>query len=181
MKPFSAFTGPANIGMPLVAIDLGYSARKRSCGLAWTGEEHALEMQFGDAIRRTAQLLECFGWNSLLVVEAVLSTFHQANGNPAIRGDFETGRGWYYGAGVLSFAAARRFLQCLGEHRPDNGTPIALAEAFLSGGNAPTGHAEDAMTIRDNFWATQPVFLPEGVEPASTLIEGIPAVRVFEP
>ena len=179
MKPFSAFTGLAVTATPLIAIDLGYSAQRRSCGLAWTGGEEDLELQFGDAIHRTAEILRSFDWKAILVVEAVLSTFHQANGNPAVRGRFETGRGWYYRAGVLSFAAATRFLQCLADLR-SNGPAIALAEAFLSNKNTPTGHAEDAATIRDGFWETQPVDLREGVEPASNLIEGIPSVRVFE-
>jgi hypothetical protein len=177
MKPFSAFTEPATCTTPIVAVDLGYSAQRRSCGLAWTGGE-ALELQFGDAIRRTAGLLGGFHWQAVLVLEAVLSTFHQDNGNPDVRGDFENGRGWYYGAGVLSFAAAIRFLQCLAELRA-NDTTIALAEAFLSNKDTPTGHAEDAANIRDNFWEVQTRDPREGAQPASVLIEGVPPVRVF--
>lgn len=178
MKPFSALTGRVITTTPLVAVDLGYSAQRRSCGLAWTGGDEALELQFGDAIHRVAKLLGFFDGQAVLVVEAVLSTFHQDNGNPAVRGDFETGRGWYYGAGVLSFAAGIRFLQCLAELRPSGGA-IALAEAFLSSKDTPTGHAEDAANIRDKFWEIRPADLHRGVEPASALIEGVPPVRVF--
>jgi hypothetical protein len=79
---------------------------------------------------------------------------------------------------VLSFAAALRFLGCLAE-RCSGAPQLSLAEAFLSNKDTPTGHGEDAVRIRDNFWQTQPVCLREGVEAASALVEGVPSVRVF--
>jgi hypothetical protein len=178
MKPYIALPAQAAFTTtnPVVAVDIGYSASRPSCGLAWSGGSQALE--FGAAITRTTELLRDFDWTAVLVIEAVLSTFHQENGNPDIRGDFELGRGWYYGAGVLSFAAALRFLACLADHHAA-GPPLSLAEAFLSNKDTPTGHAVDAECIRDNFWGTQPALLRPGVEAASTLIEGVPSVRVF--
>ena len=174
---FRAFAGEV-CDKPLIVVDLGYSAHAKSCGLFWTGAQHAEELQFGDAVRRTAQLVS-ERTKSILVLEGVLSTYHAPSGNPEIRGDFERGRGWYWGAGVLSFAAAIRFLQELNEIA--EGRKIEIAEAFLSNKNTPTDHADDAIFIHDRFWITQPEKLKNDVKPASPLMQDIPSVRVFRP
>jgi hypothetical protein len=113
----------------------------------------------------------------LLILEAVLSTYHAPSGNPDIRGDFERGRGWYWGAGVLTFAGALRFLHALNQEL--KGRELLLAEAFLSNKDAPTGHSDDAVLIHEGFRATQAALLKSGVEPASPLVGGVPSVRVF--
>lgn len=48
-------------------------------------------------------MVEKFG-KLVLVLEAVLSIYYDEHGNPDIRGDFEKGRGWYWGpkAGEIS-------------------------------------------------------------------------------
>jgi len=160
-QPFHALEN-ATDRPPIVAVDLGYSARKRSCGIAWTGCEEPVERQFGEAIKETRDVLKALDWRAVLVVEAVLSTYHQQNGNPDIRGRFERGRGWYYGAGVLSFGAALRFLSVLAGGLPE-GVVVPLAEAFLSNKDTPSGHGEDALTIRNQFWNNQPKQLRDGV------------------
>jgi hypothetical protein len=162
----------------LVVVDLGYSAHARSCGLYWTNVPEAVELQFGDAVRRVAELV-VQRTKPILVLEAVLSTYHAPSGNPDIRGDFERGRGWYWGPGVLSFAAAIRFLQEL--NRRMEGRWLDIAEAFLSNKDMPTGHGEDAVFIYEYFWDTAPEGLKQGVEPASPLVDGVPSVRVFTP
>jgi hypothetical protein len=173
--PFSAFSHEPR-DCQLVVVDLGYSARRRSCGLFWTGAARPLELAFGDAARHTAQAINGLG-KPLLVLEAVLSTYHAPSGNPDIRGEFERGRGWYYGAGVLSFAGALRFLQVLADCL--KGQSVYLAEAFLSNKDTPTGHAEDAVLIQNWFWEAHPVELRPDVAPASPLVNGVPSVRVF--
>ena len=35
-RPFVAFTGREKQDKPIVAVDLGYSARSKSCGLCWS-------------------------------------------------------------------------------------------------------------------------------------------------
>jgi hypothetical protein len=117
--------------------------------------------------------------NPILVLEAVLSTCHAQNGNPKTRGDFENGRGWYYGAGVLTFAAALRFIKKLSDALAKRNGPIFVAEAFLSNKDTTTGHGDDARLIRDQFWNVQRAQLNAVVEPASPLVAGIPSVRVF--
>jgi hypothetical protein len=95
------------------------------------------------------------------------------------RGDFENGRGWYYGAGVLTFAAALRFVRMLPDKLPVNDRPILLAEAFLSNKDTATGDGDDARLIHNQFWSVKPVSLYPAVESASPLVQGIPSVRVF--
>ena len=90
-RPFIAFAGEMK-DVELVVVDLGYSARKSTCGLFWTGATQAEELSFGDAVRRTAVVVNDMK-NPLLVLEAVLSTYHAPSGNPDIRGEFENGRG----------------------------------------------------------------------------------------
>lgn len=161
---------------PLIVIDLGYSAHAKSCGLCWGDIRRAEELQFGDAVRRVARLVS-ERTEPILVLEGVLSTYHAPSGNPDIRGNFERGRGWYWGPGVLSFAAAVRFLQQL--NRMTEGREIDIAEAFLSNKDTPTGHADGATLIHNRFWTTQPEELRDGVEPASPLVQDVPKVRVF--
>jgi hypothetical protein len=112
-----------------------------------------------------------------LVLEAVLSTYHAPSGNPDIRGNFERGRDWYYGAGVLSFASAIRFLD--GLNRQLNGRDLLVAEAFLSNKEIATRHGDDAELIHERFRATVRASLRARVETASPLLQGVPDVRVF--
>jgi hypothetical protein len=161
--------------IPIVVVDLGYSARRKSCGLYWTGAERPEELTFGNTIRSTAAIIKEKG-HRLLVLEAPLSTFHATSGNPDVRGDFERGRGWYHGAGASTFAGAVRFLAALSELLTGE---LLLAEAFLSNKDGPTAHGEDAVQIHDSFWRTLPVELEQGVEAGFPLISGIPSVRVF--
>jgi len=57
----------------------------------YKGIAQPIELQFGNTISAVAQWIN---QNStcILIIEAVLSTFHNESGNPDIRGDFEQGR-----------------------------------------------------------------------------------------
>jgi hypothetical protein len=103
-------------------------------------------------------------------LEAVLSTYHNPETDyREIRGKFESGRGWYYGAGVLTYAAPQPFLSCLARKLPEDRT-VPLAEAFLSNKAGPTCHANDARCIATRFWSPLDVFQPApGSEPTSPL------------
>jgi len=178
-QPFHALA-EARVDQPVIAVDMGYSAKQRSCGLAWSGGDRPESHTFGEAIEGAAALARRVE-RPVIALEAVLSTYHDpATGNPAIRGAFERGRGWYHGPGVASFAAAQRFLAKLAERLPADMT-VDLAEAILSFKRTPTRHDADAQRIVNEF-ASAPIAHPTaGGEPASPLIAGTPAVWIFAP
>lgn len=159
----------------IVAVDLGYSEKARSCGLAWTGCKSPCHRKFGEAISSVAELLNR-NRGAVLVLEAALSTLHDRSGNPCLRGEFERARGWYWGPGACSTLAAQRFLSELAKQLQE---PIHLAEAFLSNKEGRTRHTDDAHTIVRRFWDIGPVRLKVGVAPLLPIVRGIPSVRVF--
>lgn len=163
---------------PLVAIDLGYSHNAASCGIMHAGIKKPTTLQFGATIEEVIRLSEQFG-TLLLILEAVLSTYHDERGNPDIRGDFERRRGWYYGPGVVTYAAAIRFLRIL-HQKCTSDSVIYLAEAFLSFKGKSSSHSNDALIIFNSFWDTHSESLKDRTEPILDLIEGIPSVRVFK-
>jgi hypothetical protein len=114
----------------------------------------------------------------VLVIEAPLSTFHCKNGNPDLRGEFEKGRGWYWGPGAVALIAAMRFLRMLSEKLPVDRS-VLLAEAFLSNKPSKTKHIDDASMIVNKFWLAKSERLRKGVEPAIDLVSGVPCIRVF--
>lgn len=162
---------------PYLAIDLGYSRNKPTSGIMHEGIEQPVELQFGDAINNVAQWIDRKG-TCILIIEAVLSTFHNESGNPDFRGDFELGRGWYYGPGVVTFAAAMRFLQVLRQQIASDAL-VYLAEAFLSFKKTRSKHSNDAMIIFNQFWDTHPEKIRAGTAPILDFIDGVPSVRVF--
>jgi hypothetical protein len=166
-------------GTKLLVIDIGYSSTRHTCGVAWSGQSEAEECTFGEAIEKSADVLGLQGnGRTVLVLEAVLSMRHDSKGNPGIRGAFERGRGWYYGAGAVTLIAAQRFLSELAMRLPEPQT-VVLAEAFLTHKRTPGSHAADASKILAEFWSREPVELDRGVEPISPLIHGVPPVRSF--
>ena len=182
---FSTYTKMTFIGLqderrnlPLIVVDIGYSRNQRSCGIVTSESPEATALQFGHAVTSATEFINKAG-SCVLVLEAVLSTFHQCNGNPEIRGAFEKGRGWYHGPGVATLAAALRFLTQLNK-RCDSAKKIYLAEAFLSFKKSKSTHVKDALNIYRHFWSTDPVALEPGTEPALEFIRGVPSVRVFE-
>ena len=142
------------------------------------GIKEPAALEFGTTIKEVSRLVEQLG-TCVLIFEAVLSTYHDEHGNPDIRGDFEKGRGWYYGPGVATYAAAIRFLRILGQKCSSNAT-VYLAEAFLSFKKKRSRHSDDAWIIFDSFWDTHSESLKDGTEPILDFIQGIPSVRVFK-
>jgi len=167
------------IDYPLVAIDLGYSHKKASCGIMHIGIKEPMSLTFGASIKEIIRLVEQHP-TLVLVLEAVLSTYHDEYGNPDIRGDFEKGRGWYHGPGIATYAAAIRLLGTLRQNFTSNAT-VYLAEAFLSFKGTPSSHSNDARIIFDAFWNTDTENLKDGTEPIQDFIKGVPSVRVFKP
>lgn len=171
-------TGIDRKDYPLVAIDLGYSHDKSSCGIMHAGIKEPITRKFGASIEEVIRLVEQLG-SIILIVEAVLSTYHDEYGNPCIRGDFEKGRGWYHGPGVATYAAAIRFLSML-RQKCTSSAPVYLAEAFLSFKKTRSSHSDDVRIIIDSFWDTQTEKLKDGTEPILHFIERVPSVRAFK-
>lgn len=161
--------------LPVIAVDIGYSSSKRTCGVASSATAGAESMRFGAAVELAAELCLAAA-EVVLVLEAVLSTYHNSRGNPEARGAFEQGRGWYHGPGAVTMIAAQRFLDQLstkvGEHH------IWLAEAFLSNDPART-HKGDAQLIARTFWSQPEVETKMPLDPISHLVCGVPPIRVF--
>ena len=133
----------------VLAVDLGYSSKRRSCGIALSNDSRAACCTFGDALIEVARILTKAP-RTILVLEGVLSTSHYHNGNPRDRGVFEKGRSWYYGPGAVTFLAAARFLAEL--HKLLPGSPVVkLAEAFLSNKQQRSGHQTDASLTANKF------------------------------
>ena len=167
------------IHYPHIALDLGYSHYAASCGIMYSGITEPTTLQFGATIEEVTRLVEQIG-PCVLILEAVLSTYHNECGNPDIRGVFEKGRGWYHGPGVATYAAAVRFLRMLRKNCSSNAT-VYIAEAFLSFKKKRSRHSDDALVIFNSFWDTPSESLKDGTEPILDFILGVPSVKVFKP
>ena len=172
MKRYSA---SIDTSLPIVAIDIGYSSQIASCALTYSDARKTQIIQFGECIETTCHLIEEKGKHTI-ILEAVLSTYHRPDGNPDIRGDFEKGRGWYYGPGVSTFAAAIRFLQVLDQKLPEGIRPIPMVEGFLSYKKIHTQHADDAQRLLKEFYTAERFKARSGSEPIISEIEGMPSI-----
>jgi hypothetical protein len=172
------FTHQLDPKLPMIAVDLGYSAQQKSCGLASTHGPTAASLGFGECISEVVELMRAHGRHTL-ILEAVLSTYHRPDGNPEIRGSFEKGRGWYHGPGVTTFAAALRFLSELDRRLPKSLHPIPLVEGFLSYKPARTTHEDDARRILLEFEQAERFQAAEGSEPIAPFIAGLPEIRRY--
>ena len=172
------YTNQLEPDLPLLAVDLGYSARSRSCGVAWSGGAIVQSLEYGECIESVAQQISSVGRHTL-ILEAVLSTYHGIQGNPTIRGEFEKGRGWYHGPGVTTFAAALRFVCELNRILPNNLRPIPLVEGFLSYKPVRTAHSEDALRLLVEFNHAECFEALSGSEPICDLLDGVPQIRRY--
>lgn len=161
----------------VLAVDLGYSSKGKTCGIALSDVSTTTCCTFGDALSKVAGIIRSDP-KLVLVLEGVTSTSHCHKGNPRDRGTFEKGRSWYYGPGAVTLLAAMRLLAELDRLLP--GTQLVdVAEAFLSNKRRRSGHHTDALLIAKTFWSRQPEVLVENVEPILPIICGIPPVRSF--
>lgn len=178
MKRYTACIDPT---LPIIAIDMGYSANSRSCGFTHSGTTETQTLRFGECITAALERFTQQGLH-LLILEAVLSTYHRPDGNPDIRGEFEKGRGWYYGPGVATYAAALRFLKVLDQQLPKSMQPIPLVEGFLSYKKTRTQHCDDAWRLLVEFETAERFQARKGSEAVSAQVAGIPQIiRYNEP
>lgn len=169
------YTATIDSTLPILAIDLGYSAKMPSCGFTHTGASSLQSLHFGEAVRQACELIQQAGPH-LIILEAVLSTYHNADGNPDIRGEFEKGRGWYYGPGVSTFAGALRFLTVLDAQLPRKIAPLPLVEGFLSFKKTRSQHSEDARRLLSEFQTAERFDARPGSEAISPQIKGVPGI-----
>ncbi len=170
----------------VIAVDLGFSAMAKSCGLAWrTPQSSSVEdLTFGDCVAQVAELIS--EWRTAdLIIEAPLSGLFSDRGNPLGRREFELRparedrkaehRYWYSGPGASTCLAALFFLDRL---RREIGTresvSVTLYEGFLSFKLGGTRHSIDAQRLLDGF-VSQTAQVLEVIAPAkasvSTLLD----------
>jgi len=156
----------------VLAIDLGFSKSRDSCGLAWKrgGSETATTglLPFGKCIARVAELLECrcdCGDTAVLIVEAPLSGLFGKEGNPVERGGFErrvdassgkkTTRYWYSGPGAAMCLAAAFFLRELDRRlcQSQKVRNVVLYEGFIAFKSEATDHVQDAQRLLESFFS----------------------------
>ncbi len=165
---------------PVVAVDLGFAANAKSCGLAWhpAGESHAaVAVTFDDAVEKTAKLLATDpSQQPTLILEAPLSCFFE-DGNPVGR-PFEKPRPgsrnpryWYVGAGGVTCLAAGFFLSRLASRLPAVFPSVLLYEGFVTFKRKGTPHTEDALFLLGEFEAqrVQDVLTPPRIDSISIL------------
>ncbi len=172
------FTANLDDSLPRIAVDLGYSAMSRSTGIAFSHNGQVQAQSFGEAVQNIRSHLIATGPH-LLILEAVLSTYHAPNGNPAIRGEFEKGRGWYHGPGVTTFAAALRLLQELDRSLPAGLGPIPIVEGFLSYKPTKVSHEVDALRLLDEYSSAERFRPLRGSQPICSCLDDVPEVRRY--
>ena len=146
------------VALPVLALDAGFSATAKSCGLAWwaPSDEGSDEITHQNAIQKLITWLGSHR-ESVLIIEAPLSTAY-SDGNPARRGAFEIQKGegrtqtrdWYSGPGAAVTLAALNILRKLQMEGSLAESTIHLLEGFVSFGDSRT-HRQVAEGLRDAF------------------------------
>jgi len=148
--PVSATSQLSNLrDLPVVAIDLGFSGSKASCGLAFRESQGTdvvpKNYRFDACVKKAADLIASHK-DSVLILEAPLSASFNADGNPQSRGDFEgipKPRWWSLRAGAAMALAAQYFLKSLSQRIPKD-VRCNLIEGFVTG--ADSGNDADVAT-----------------------------------
>ena len=155
-------------------VDLGFSARKRSCGI-WTKANGACVVEFGQLVKSVIEEAQKPGKEPLnLLLEAPLSVAFNNSGNPTRRrcDTSKDGkhRDWYVNAGATTLTAADHLLRKL------NGCQIKrevrLFEGFVSfkakGASKNQKEREqehkcDVLRLKNAVWnrSTACIFAPE--------------------
>lgn len=150
-----------------IVVDLGFAKHAKSCGMAWGsfgGKAECRSLSFSDCVEKVASLLKEQD-KANLVLEAPLSGFFDAAGNPTGRTSFEKKgsqtRYWYTGPGATTCLAAIHFLRALVERckgtDADTKLTVYLYEGFLSfksdSADNSKGHEQDALGLWNAFVA----------------------------
>ena len=157
MARFVAGTAPcaAELRDRAIALDLGFSAKRQTCGLASTDKPEGELCRFAEAVKKVG----CFCSvkpTAALIIEAPLSCFFDDDevGNPVHR-EFERQgcetRYWYVGAGATTCLAAVFFLRKLRQCLSTSKAVITVFEGFGTFKKSRTSHAEDAKELLNKF------------------------------
>ncbi|MBN1505790.1 MAG: hypothetical protein JW955_03035 [Sedimentisphaerales bacterium] len=157
----------------VMAVDLGFSKSRKSCGLAWkdsrSAQPKADNYTFGKCIDEVFMLLESHRRDTAaMIVEAPLSGRFDKEGNPVERGNFERGasdlphkatRYWYSGPGAAMCLAAAFFLRDVVRRLCESPVEALPREVVLYGGfvtfkSKTTNHSRDAQRLLDSFFCT---------------------------
>jgi hypothetical protein len=152
---------------PVFSVDLGFSRAARSTGLAWSmpeGNVLSENLRFGTCLAQLRRLLHRQS-KVVLILEAPLSGFFSAEGNPVERGSFEkrlpntnADRYWYSGPGAATCLASVFFLRELRsslDKDAEDEVEIILYEGFVTFKTGRTDHGRDARILLLSFLGRQ--------------------------
>jgi hypothetical protein len=165
-------------GSFVLAVDLGFSKARKTCGLAWrngrSGQTETYKSGFGECANKVSGLLKPHH-SVALIVEAPLSGRFDKGGNPIGRGSFERPapeitRYWYSGPGAAMCLAATFFLRELvrglgeksGKTLPHE---VVLYEGFITFKSGATDHLADARELIESFFCTPCPVIPVEAAP----------------
>jgi hypothetical protein len=184
----------------VIAVDLGFSKRAKSCGLAWrkAGTVDAKSLRYGECIATVGGLLSQVS-SADLILEAPLSGFFSESGDPIERGNFERksavaeragqARYWYTGPGAATCLAAVFFLRRLKADLAAPAAPgqspltVTLYEGFITFKTGRSRHDHDARRMLECFQDAEEVVdvsLPPG-STAITVLDVVLASGAREP
>lgn len=160
-----AMSGRVRRLRPVVCVDLGFSAKRETTGIAVLPMEDGApdssrNFAFGAAINYVAQVIHS-SQEGVLILEAPLSACFSSEGNPCPREQFEwrilngkkATRYWYSGAGATMMLASHFFLRELDkqlsglQHRGC----VHVFEGFLSFKAGASKHKSDAGILLKTF------------------------------
>lgn len=162
-------------GLPLLALDLGFAQKARSCGLS----EESKSVTFGKALELAAEWVPPMACQAVLILEAPLSASFDSKWNPIPRGDFEirdsrTGedsrRVWQSGAGAVTSLAAIHFLRLLAAKAEAKKATVHLVEGFCSRYGTPKpSHTAVSKKLRSLWHQGGEIVSPAGFHRVSIL------------
>lgn len=134
-----------------IYLDIGFSNRKRSCGLAFDDDEPVCVL-FSEAKRMITDHIRNEDVTCNLVIEAPLSVSFDSSGNPqgrSIEKDGSKTRYWYVGAGSAVMTAALYLVRHLQDQVPSG--KILLYEGFVSykEKSLTSDHVADVSLLRE--------------------------------
>lgn len=161
--------------LPVLAIDLGFSATKETCGVAaWpTDTNFQASMNYSRFMESTCKWISKNDSEVVLILEAPLSGAFDPEGNPIPRGDFErfhsetnrsSPRHWNIMAGASMALAAIHFCHAL-SFRIKQDVVIRLVEGFASrytdNQHYKPSHIDVAKELLNRWRSGQDVLVPK--------------------